>query len=638
MGKWTRRAALGMIFGGAGVLAQSTVSFSSTETDRSADVVLGSDGSALLTLVGVDPGSATEPHKITVTNQTEQTFNSIEITSGSQNKFNFRDAENSTNKDPLRISDLSISSLAPGESHEFFTVTAPDQTGDVTGTINFQYSDSGSGTSIEAERTLTIGFKSGGRLVYAIDGDIRVYDAVNDAELSPPDADDAEIVGANAVDFTGPTSNADIPFLSGSRNGFIATEVGANSDNQFKSNDPNPQPLTQKTRLTTAQWDGLNDCNAPKGAIGDGENAVYYADNNSAAIYAINGSGAVQKVADPGNGASGVISIVDFDNDGREELLFIDSSSALRSLNPDRTTEKIENADIGSNNSVGAGPVADFGNGIEMPVINGSQNVAVLDIENERQTALTSNGPAKKAACAPVDVDNDGAFEIVFLGNENAQIKYVDDVGGSNTVETLTVGTGENGETNVTREADETVGLNSGVDVTASRDTAGGGGPSSEVDLFDVQAVSKAKGGELNFKITTNEQPVEVTKFAIDANAIPEIALVNNSDSDEVRVEKGGQQGEANRDDSGYCTNGTRYDFDPNAVVDNNGKADVSIKGFENDSGGTADVPLDLVTNDNGHAPSQPREDADLTVTLSFTAGTGDKREPGQQTFLFDKS
>ena len=28
MGKWARRAALGMIFGGAGVLEQSTVSFS----------------------------------------------------------------------------------------------------------------------------------------------------------------------------------------------------------------------------------------------------------------------------------------------------------------------------------------------------------------------------------------------------------------------------------------------------------------------------------------------------------------------------------------------------------------------------------------------------------------------------------
>lgn len=628
MGKWTRRAALGMIFGGAGVFAQDTVSFSSTETDRSVGAFVGDDGNALLTLVGVDPDSATEPHKITVTNQTEQTFNSIKITSGSQDKFNFRDTENSTNKDPLRISDLSISSLAPGNSHDFFTVTAPDETGDVTGIINFQYG--GSGTSIELERTLTIRFKSGGRLVYAIDGDIRVYDSVNDTELSPPDDDDAKIIGANAVDFTG-SSNADIPFLSSNRNGFIATEVGADSDNQFKSN-PDPQPKNQKTRLTSAQWDGLNDCNAPEiGTIGDGENAVYYADGDADAIYAINGSGAVQEVADPGNGASAVISIVDFDNDGREELLFIDSSSALRSLNPDRTTEKIQNSDIGSNNSVGAGPVADFGNGLKMPVINGSQNVAVLDIKNESQTRLTGNSPAKKAACAPVDVDNDGAFEIVFLGNQNGQIKYVDDVGGSNTVKKLTVGTGVNGGTDVTRKADVTVGLNSGVDVTASRDTAGGGGSNQEVNLFDVKKVEKAKGGELQFRITTNEQPVEVTKFAIDANAIPEIALLNNSDSDEVRIEnqgggQAGQQGIANRNQSGYCTNGKRYDFDPNADVDNKGnasaKANVIIKGFENDSGGTADVPLD-------HTTSQAN--ADLTVTLSFAKGR-------QQTFRFENT
>ena len=95
---------------------------------------------------------------------------------------------------------------------------------------------------------------------------------------------------------------------------------------------------------------------------------------------------------------------------------------------------------MGSNNGSGIGPPADFdGDGVpRVPFIDGSQNPTLITSDGVK-TRLNRNGVAKKAGVAPVDIDADGDLELLFFGNDEGKIQYVDDVLGSNTIETLKV-------------------------------------------------------------------------------------------------------------------------------------------------------------------------------------------------------
>ena len=93
---------------------------------------------------------------------------------------------------------------------------------------------------------------------------------------------------------------------------------------------------------------------------------------------------------------------------------------------------------MGSNNGSGIGLPADFADDdvLRVPFIDGSQNPTLITVDGKK-TVSNKNGVARKAGVAPVDIDDDGDLEFLFLGNEEGKIQYVDDVLGSNTIETL---------------------------------------------------------------------------------------------------------------------------------------------------------------------------------------------------------
>jgi hypothetical protein len=140
----------------------------------------------------------------------------------------------------------------------------------------------------------------------------------------------------------------------------------------------------------------------------------------------------------PPNGCGGVAGVNDIDDDGSDEMVFVDSSQQMRYLEQDGTTVKIQNGDVGSDKSAGFGSPADFdGDGVpEVPFIDGSNIPAVVTADGTK-TKLNADGIAKKAAIAPVDLDGDGTPEFTFLDIDSGEIRYIDDVLGSNTVKTL---------------------------------------------------------------------------------------------------------------------------------------------------------------------------------------------------------
>lgn len=447
---WITRRKLILLAGGVTSVAavQSSFSFTNTNADRDSNVAVAGDADGMLQLTDFTQSPASvyqAPHEVTVTNNTNQTLDGNNYVTSQNGGLQFKNPGSGSSTTTLQ---LSTSGLPPSNSTGFEIVTGPNSTGRVTDTVTLTLKST-SGLSVEVVRDITVAFNVGGQLVYAVgSGDIRVYDAVNDVVNDPPQSVDADIVGANAADIVN-GSDADIPYLTkGGKNkeDVFATWVSANSDVSIRKGNK-PKLKKQKTRLTLAKW--------PAASLSG--NLVLSADNNSSRIIAVDGNGNTEEIASPGNGCGGAAGVADIDNDGNDELVFVDSSQQLRYLEQSGNTVKISNGGVGSNNSAGFGPPVDFeGDGtIEIPFIDGSQNPAVVTA-NGNKTILHSSGVAKKAAVAPVDIDGDGDPEFMFLGNSSGKIKYIDDVFGSNTVNTLRI----NGNTVTPLEK---VGLNSGI-------------------------------------------------------------------------------------------------------------------------------------------------------------------------------
>jgi hypothetical protein len=172
--------------------------------------------------------------------------------------------------------------------------------------------------------------------------------------------------------------------------------------------------------------------------------SVYFAGSLSSTIYRTNADSLDTPIATPSNGVSAVAGPAEIDGDGNEELVYIDDSSALRYFddkgdNMASGTKISFTNGIGSNNGIGVGRPADFdGDGTaRIPVVDGSNRLVLVD-SNGNVEVLVSSG-VEKAPVAPVDWDEDGELELVYLEGNN--LKYVDNVSGSQT----TVDTGING-------------------------------------------------------------------------------------------------------------------------------------------------------------------------------------------------
>ena len=441
-GPLTRRRLLllaGAGLAGAGVTG--TGAFESVTGDRVTDASTASDQNALLGLSEFkeNPDSVyKEPHEVTVTNQTESTLTDNRVRSdinGGNSDLEFRDvgASNST-------TNKALGDLSPSGSDSFEIVTAPDESGEVTDTVTLEYAAPGD-ISITVVRDITVNFKSGAQLVYAVDSasqqaDIRVYDAVNDVLNKPPQSVKADAIGAKATNFVG-DGNADIAFVSENDDDVYATWEGASSDIAL-GKGTNPSLNKQKTRLTVGPW-------PPSSLSGS---MVLAADSGASKIVGIDDNGDTDIIADPSDGCGGVAGAKDIDGDGKLELVFVDSSQQIQYLEQDGTTTEVQNGGVGANNSTGFGSPAVFPGSpdsgtasdlLEIPYIDGSNNVALVTYDGTK--TVLKEGGAKKAAIAPIDIDGDGDLEFAFLGSSNGKIKYVDNI---------------RGETNSTSPSDET--------------------------------------------------------------------------------------------------------------------------------------------------------------------------------------
>ncbi len=134
----------------------------------------------------------------------------------------------------------------------------------------------------------------------------------------------------------------------------------------------------------------------------------------------------------------------DIDGDDAAEFVFggnspSGNSNKINYIDDDGSLEGT-GAGYGSSNAAGVGQPADFNNDdiARVPIVNGNQKIALVDAAG-KETVLTDE-KVKNSAPAVVNYDDDSKLEIVYIGNSNSEVKYIDNVTFTNRIETVSSG------------------------------------------------------------------------------------------------------------------------------------------------------------------------------------------------------
>lgn len=234
-----------------------------------------------------------------------------------------------------------------------------------------------------------------------------------------------EGIGSPDADVTGDGSE-DLPFVTddGSSQEIKLVDVDGNVTKAADSSDVNGDIRTSKTALAVGSWDGS-------------PTSVFFTNASSPkTIYRSTPSGSATEVATPGDGAQAIAGTADIDDDGDEELVFADGSQTIQYIEPSGTVVDTTQS-LGSSTGIGSGSVGtldgysgDVASGVNggnyVYVVNGSSN-------DEISGSRVSGGDprAKQSPTSIADVDDDGDNELVYVGNANGKIKYLDNFGGT---------------------------------------------------------------------------------------------------------------------------------------------------------------------------------------------------------------
>ena len=218
-----------------------------------------------------------------------------------------------------------------------------------------------------------------------------------------------------------------IPYLGSNAGLFLVDETGTTRELQTGSTSPR----TNQSLLAAASWN-------------DTSIAVYYTTGSE--IYRTAPGTSPTLVESPPNGAKAVVGTGDLTGDGTAELAFVDGSATVRYIRPatDSTSRQIESTTKSPGGGYGVGdPVAIDGYGTVLPAVNGSGGLGLLGANGWVEKALTTGSTARKCPVQARDFDDDGDTELLFAGYSDRSLQYLDDIGGTNTVRTVTDSAGD---------------------------------------------------------------------------------------------------------------------------------------------------------------------------------------------------
>jgi len=166
--------------------------------------------------------------------------------------------------------------------------------------------------------------------------------------------------------------------------------------------------------------------------------SIFYAGRGSGGIYCVHTDGAESLGDNSEFTAKAVAGIGDINDDGNDELVFVDSDKSVEYLTDSGEVESTD-ISVGSTNSIGQ-PV-EIGNRIKIPIISEDNEIKLIkpsDNSGFSTEDVTVNGEVVQAAQAPltvIDIDGDSNPEIVYIsknsstgsGGSDPKLKYIDD-------------------------------------------------------------------------------------------------------------------------------------------------------------------------------------------------------------------
>ena len=254
-------------------------------------------------------------------------------------------------------------------------------------------------------------------------GLLRISGDGGSTSLLSTNAAPAALGPASDVDSDGTT---EVPYVDGSGNVRLVTPGG--SERVLVDSSDVGAVEQSKTRLAVGTWNGSV------------QSVFFAADSDK--IYRAAPGGSPTEVATLGNSVDGVVGPADIDGDSTAELVFVDGSQTIRYLEDDGTTGTADGLTAGSSTGVGGGSVADYdGDGAtEVAVVNGGNDIYIADASGsdkvESGDVDGSSAPdARQSPPTAADVDGDDSPELVYLGNDDGKLKYLDSIGGTGDID-----------------------------------------------------------------------------------------------------------------------------------------------------------------------------------------------------------
>jgi len=243
-------------------------------------------------------------------------------------------------------------------------------------------------------------------------GNAELFTVKNNSSKTSYGINNARVIGPSNTNIDGDSQN-DVPFVNNNR---ALTIVDQNGDIKTLATDAKKQ----NSLLAVGQWNGSS-------------NSVFYTRKNAKGIWRATAGSSPEQVhslsGDPT--ANAILGIATIDSDSDTELIFAGSgpsgnSNTINYIDDDGTIKHISNSDFGSNNNKGIGAPADFdGDGTAtVPIVDGSNNIKLLDSSGPVETITSVS--ATKAPVATANIDGDTTPEIIYISS--GELKYVDDV------------------------------------------------------------------------------------------------------------------------------------------------------------------------------------------------------------------
>jgi FlaG/FlaF family flagellin (archaellin) len=259
----------------------------------------------------------------------------------------------------------------------------------------------------------------GGSVLARVDDRLRVLRGDGGRLVPFADTGNIRALGPPTTDFDG-DGLVEAPYVSA---GGDLKLIDGDGDTATLATDGDLSGVVRdsKTRLAVGAWNG------------SGLSVLFTGDTDT--IYRVTPGGTPQVVATPDDGVNAVLGVGDVDGDGTGELAFAGASQEVRYLDPGGETTGVT---AGANDGIGAGSLADFdGDGTERVVlVDGGNDIRFVggpggepdDAVTSGDVAGTSAPQARKSPPTVADVDGDGDPEVVYLGNDDGKLKYLDGV------------------------------------------------------------------------------------------------------------------------------------------------------------------------------------------------------------------